>query len=99
MDESIHGGFNAVPASIVVHLLKGSIRLPEDKGKVELMNTQVQVMQYMNYKYLAGTNVVRITFGDLSKLLKPYKFYTAISNCEKVLECIGGVQNFKSYFC
>ena len=42
----------------------------------------------MNGKYLAGTNVVRITFGDLSKLPKPYKFSTAISNCEKVLECV-----------
>ena len=86
MDKSIPGGFDT--ANIVVHMLKGSIRLPEDKGKVELMNTQLQVMQYMNGKYLAGTNVVMITFGDLNKLSNPNKFSTAISNCEKVLECV-----------
>ena len=54
MDKSIPGGFDTVPANIVVRMLKGSIRLPEDKGKVELMNSQRQVMEYMNGEYWAG---------------------------------------------
>ena len=34
------------------------------------------------------TNVVMITFGDLYKLSYPNKFSAAISNCERVLECV-----------
>ena len=45
-------------------------------------------MEYMNGKYLGRTNVVMITFGDLDKLPYPNKFSTAISNCERVLECV-----------
>ena len=82
MYKSIPGGFDTVPANIVVHMLKGSIRLPEDKGKVELMNTQRQVMEYMNGKYLGGKHVV------MNKLPYPNKFSTAISNCERVMECV-----------
>ena len=68
VEKSIPGGFDALPSNLVVQMLKGSIKLKEDKGKVELMNTQLQIMQYMNSKYLAGTNVVRVTFGDLIRI-------------------------------
>ena len=83
MDKSIPRGFATVPANIVVHMLKGPIRFLEDNEKIELTNTQLQVMQYMNGKYLAGTNVVMISFGDLNKLPNPNKFFTAIGNCWK----------------
>ena len=42
----------------------------------------------MNGKYMGGSNVIMITFGDLDSLPYPDKFSTAISNCERVLECV-----------
>ena len=73
---------------MVILMLKRSIRLPEDKAKVEKMNTQKQIMGYMIEKYMGGSNVVMITIGDLDKLPYPDKFSTAISNYERVLECV-----------
>ena len=65
MGKSVPGGFETIPENMGIRMLKGSIRLPEDKAKVEIMNTQKQIMGYMNEKYMGGSNVVMITFGDL----------------------------------
>ena len=60
--KSVSGGLETMPEKMVIRMLKGSIRLTEDKAKV--MNTQKQIMGYMNEKYMGGSNVVMITFGD-----------------------------------
>ena len=80
MNKAVDGGLDSVPENKVVQMLKGSIRVQEDKSKVDLMNTQYQIIAYMNGKYLGGTDIVRITFGDVDKLPNPNRFAIAVSN-------------------
>ena len=80
MGKSIPVGFETVPEKIVTRMLKGSGR--QGKGRID------EHPEASNEKYLGGTNVVMITFGDLDKLPDPKQFSTAISNCERVLECM-----------
>ena len=93
IDKAVDGGLDSVPENKVVQMLKGSIRLQEDKSKVDLMNTQDQIIAYVSGKYLGGTDIVRITFGDVDKLHNPNRFAIAVSNCEKVIECVTMITN------
>ena len=47
---------------------------------VNTLNTKIQTNE--------NADLIEDTFEDLSKLPKPYKFSTALDNCEKVLECV-----------
>ena len=93
MNNSLEGGLDSVPENKVVQMLKGSIKYAEDKSKVDLMNTQDHIISYMNSKYLGGTDIVKVTFGDVDKLPNPNRFVVAVANCEKVIECVTMIRN------